>query len=257
MYSHAQRHANGRNEFGGMVGVSSYYGDLFHGYKLKDFHPSFTFYYQRNFNSFFQYRLGANYLGISGSDENSKNYQTRNLSFQSNIYEISNNIIFNFQPFGSVGWRDKSSTVYVLTGLNAFNFDPKASGSQQVSLQPYNNNSNGKYWRMQASVPLGIGFKIKGRDHRRSGANVFAFEMQWRKTFTDNLDDVSGSYNDYSAILQKSGTTVAQFSHAEVATGRAPFMTGMERGDSHLKDWYYFIGISLSLRMAGASCYNF
>lgn len=249
----AQKHYSGKSEMGLFLGVSSYYGDLFHGYKAKNFHPAASVYYQKNIRSYFSWRIAGSYMTISGTDQQNSGYTTRNLNFYSNIYEFSNNIIFNFQPFGT-SYNDGRSTLYVVSGLNAFMFDPRSYNNTDIRLQPLKTDATNRYFRVQPSIPLGIGYKIKGITRRGRGANVLGIEAVWRKTLTDNLDDLGGTYGDYNTILQKNGNVAAQYSHAEVAAGRAPFPSGMQRGDVHLKDWYYFVGFSFSFRLTPEIC---
>lgn len=249
----SQKYYNGKSELGLLLGVSSYYGDLFHGYKTAKYYPSAAVYFQRNYRHYFSWRIAGSYLSIGGTDKGNAYYAKRNLSFYSNIYELSNNVIFNFRPFGT-NINDERSTLYVVTGLNLFMFDPKDYNNRDIRLQPLKTDATLRYWRLQPCIPIGLGYKIKGLTRRGRGANVLGIEAVWRKTITDNLDDVSGTYTDYTKTLAERGTNSAQYSHAEVSAGRAPYPSGMQRGDLHLKDWYYFVGFSFSFRLTPEIC---
>lgn len=256
-FSAAQRYFSGHNELGWTAGVSNYHGDLSHGLNPKGFNPSGAMYYKYNISSFFAYRLQASYLKVNGTDENNPQYAKRNLSFQSDIWEWGNIFEFNFQPFGT-NYGDKPWTAYVFSGFNLFMFEPKDYDREDVSLRDLKTEAQKrKYSQIQPSIPIGFGIKTMAVPVKNRGVWIFGVEGYWRKTFTDYLDDVNFNYPDYQTMIDNQNITAAQYSHGEVETGALPFQQGTMRGDTHLKDWYYFLGITMSYRFTPGVCARF
>lgn len=252
-FAHAQKHFTGRNEFGLVGGISNYYGDLSQGQNLKHFHPSLGVFHKYNFSGYISNRIQVSYLKISGTDSGSESYAYRNLTFQSAIGELSEMIELNFHKFGT-NINDKFSTPYAFAGLSAFIFGPRRLENNDLKLRPLRTNGGKKYSYLQPAVTLGLGYKFMFTPRKNRGAWVVGIEGAWRKTFTDNLDDVSGQYPDYPDMVANQGAQAAQYSHAQTLNGNPPFAKGVMRGDPHLKDWYYFLGLSLSYRFTPYIC---
>src|SRR3954462_8896070 len=90
------------NEFGIMLGVSNYKGELSATmFNTHFIHPAGGIFYRHNINRRWAYRLMANYGYVSGDDSKSKvAYNVnRNLSFESSIIDASYFIEFNFRPY--------------------------------------------------------------------------------------------------------------------------------------------------------------
>ena len=251
----AQKFYSGYNEWGILAGVSSYYGDISHGFDTKHLHPSTGITYKYNANGYFSFRANASYLKISGTDDGHPIYDQRNLSFQTPIVELGGNLEFNFRKFGT-NMHDAKGTVYAFTGLNMFYFNPKRFENKDVNLRNARTQGD-RYSRIQPSIPLGIGYKRLVRQRRFKGAWVIGVEANWRKTFTDRLDDANDVYLDYTDKINTYGQGSAQWGHPEILKGAGPYAAGTTRGDSHLKDWYYFVGISLSYRITPFICSRF
>lgn len=256
-----QKYFAGKNEFGGLVGGSSYWGDLLHNYQLKRVHPSLGAFYKKNINNYFSYRFQIQYLKISADDNDSKNFQYRNLNFQSNIWEVGAMLEFNFHEFGP-NTRSRRSlidglqTPYVFTGINAFRFNPRTLDQGGIELQPLRTeNQSRRYWLIQPSIPLGVGYKRMVFSKKNRGSMIIGFEAGLRKTFTDYLDDVSNLYPNYTDLQNKRGNTSANQSHAQVQNGNAALNPKTVRGEKNLKDWYYFLGISISYRLTPMVCW--
>lgn len=252
-----QKYFSGRNELGWAAGMSNYHGDLSHGINMKGFNPSGAMYYKYNISSFFAWRLQASYLKIQGTDANDPNYSVRNLSFQSEIWEMGNIFEFNFQPFGT-NYGDRTWTPYFFSGFNMFLFEPRDLNNSDINLRTLRTEAQKrKYSRLQPSIPIGFGVRVMSVPVKHRGCWILGLEGCWRKTFTDYLDDVNDTYPDYKTMTDKQSQTSAQYSHGEVNAGSAPFQQGVMRGDTHLKDWYYFLGITLSYRFTPPVCARF
>jgi hypothetical protein len=255
----AQLSGPNRYEVGIFGGISNYIGDLAPDPLFKESHPAVGLVFKTNLNGYFSYTINATYGKISGNDSNSATLAHRGLKFESNIYELSGQLEFNFFKFGSSENQGVSRfTPYVFTGLSFFHFDPTADfKGATYHLQKYNTEGQGfapnapspyKLW--QFAVPIGAGFKINLS--KRFNMLVFA---GYRGTFTNYLDDVGGVYPDKSILVAhggKNGDLSAYFSDP-TNTGK----TGRERGNPDRYDWYLFTGISLLYIVPGPICPKF
>lgn len=254
----AQRYFSGRNEWGITAGLSNYYGELSSGSRLGTnmghFHLAYGGFYKYNFSSFFSLRNQITYLKISGNSANVTGRGFQNLTFQSEVYEFSPMIEFNFHPFGT-NLKDGLVTPYVVTGPSIFYFNPTRYENEDIHLRNLNTESRKHpYSLIQPSVPLGFGIKTMTPPQRGKGSVIAGIEIIWRKTFTDYLDDVSTEYGDFNAMKENQGLSSAENGQAQVLKGGNTLPAGTMRGDTHFKDWYYFIGFSLSYRFTPLIC---
>ncbi|MDA8930133.1 DUF6089 family protein [Bacteroidia bacterium] len=234
-------------EVGAMAGGSNYHGDLAYNIVPKETNVSGGAFFKYNFNEYWTVRPTLSYMKISGADSNFNEYRLRNLSFRNNIYEVSNVMEFNFQPFSNQAIHGRT-TAYALLGLGLFLHKPEAKlNDEWVSLQPLR-TENQKYKLMQISVPMGIGVK-----HAINPNFIVGFEAGWRKTFTDYLDDVSSTYADptdggatYRALVDRS--------YEVSETGQPLASQGDVRGDANLDDWFFQTAFSISYRFTPIKC---
>ena len=100
------------------------------------------------------------------------------------------------------------------------------------------------YKRLQPSVPMGVGIKMA-----LGKRGCLGFEWGMRKTFTDYIDDVSGSYADPTVLASTNGTASAALSDRSIDSDPITNNNiGRQRGNSQNKDWYSFLGITLSFK---------
>lgn len=195
---------------------------------------------------------------IAGSDAKSseKNAVDRNLSFESGLVEYSAGLQYHL-----LNIYDKRITPYVFASAALFQFNPYARGSsnQKILLQPLGTEGQGlaqypdkkKYNLTQLSIPFGGGLKFGVTDNIRVGA-----EFGLRKTFTDYIDDVSGTYADGATLLAVRGIRAYELSYrGDEVAGGSPFypVEGQVRGNPKTKDYYYFMGLNLSVRIGKGS----
>jgi hypothetical protein len=125
----------------------------------------------------------------------------RNLSFRNDIKELSFTGIFDLFENRQSFQKRPDYTPYGFLGLAAIYHNPRTlyNGSW-VALQPLQTELVKPYSSLQVVIPMGLGFRYK-LDKQWD----IAFEIGWRWTFTDYLDDVSGNYVDKGRILAKQG----------------------------------------------------
>ncbi|MBL4704393.1 MAG: hypothetical protein JKY54_07720 [Flavobacteriales bacterium] len=246
-------------EAGIFVGGSYYLGDLNPGkqfYKTK-FTPGLL--YRHNFKDHrWVMRLQFIYGRVEAYDEDSKIQSDidRNLDFQSSIIEFGPVFELNFLEYemGSktnFGNRNKKNgTACIFAGLTYFRMKPLGRrGDDLMELQPLGTegqgiesvNSKSRYKLNQISIPIGVGVKFN-----LSPRFAFSLEYGLRKTFTDYLDDVSGTYVAENILLDGNGPLTVEMANK---SGDADISTGQQRGNSAVKDWYVFSGLILTYRL--------
>lgn len=250
----SQKYFSGRYELGTSVGVSNYHGDLSHGRNLDHTSPSFAGFFKYNLSSYFSWKTQLHYLHVAGTDEGVTGYSNRNLTFQTDIWDFGTSMEFNFQAFGT-NVNDNYWTPYFYTGIHGFVFDPTRKENKDIRLRDLRTEGqNRKYSRLQPAIPIGFGIRTMMKPQKNRGVWIIGFEGCWRKTFTDYLDDVSGTYPDYRSTVDNRGLASAQYSHAQTLNGGLPVPAGTMRGDTHLNDWYYFVGFTASYRFTPLIC---
>jgi len=236
----------------GFIGGASYYlGDL----NTTHFNNSLPFggiVIRKNIDRRFSYKAELLYLNIAGDDRDDATDAiaiNRGLHFRSTVFELSGQIEFNFLPF-EAGNALYTWTPFVYTGLSFFHFNPQAENKDGlwVNLQELGTEGQGstsfpertKYPLAQLAIPLGGGLKIA----INPSFNVI-LEYGVRKTFTDYLDDVSTTYPEgvNSNVIDISNATYLM---SDPTKGH---FAGEQRGDPDKKDWYSFVGITLSFKL--------
>jgi hypothetical protein len=201
---------------------------------------------------------GFNFLSVAGDDKlTTETYrQNRNLNFKSNIYELSTRIEFGITSFkrtgvyslkSSLGRTNKRISYELIgfVGVGAFYHNPKGKDASGKYVSLYNMHTEGQglpggpkqYKRVGVAIPMGIALHVVLNKYWSVGA-----ELSYRKTFTDYIDDVSGSYYDNTAIANAYGTQAAAMadpSLGQIAGATSPNAdgTGAQRGDKN-KDSY-------------------
>lgn len=205
-----------------------------------------------------------NYLILSGNDAltNEPFRHNRNLNFKSNIFELSGRIEVGWQS-NKVGNRygikrtltrrmkSNSKALFLFVGIGGFYYNPKGYGpSGNVKLRPLHTEGQGlpggpkQYSNYSICIPLGIYYKTIIQKVWTAG-----IELAWRKTFTDYIDDVSGTYYDNASIAAAYGPVAAQM--ADPSLGNIPGATlpdgsglGAQRGDIQ-KDSYVTLELTV------------
>lgn len=245
----AQR--NNKWELGLKLGGSNYHGDLAREIVPEETNISAGIFGQYNFNKYWSMRSGFQYGRISGSDQNFKEYELRNLSFRSNLFEFSTDFTFNFLPFGNYVVTQRN-TPYVFLGAAVTYHNPKTYyNNKWYDLQPLRTEGQDKYSLIQFVVPFGGGYKHKiGRNW------TIAYELGWRKTFTDYLDDVSQQYPDLEEHSNSFGSISSNLSDRSIEiAGEYLSNPGANRGDDNLNDYYFFGVVCITYRFTPVICW--
>lgn len=258
-------------EFGLFLGASNYFGDLSHNtVVLTETHPSAALIGRMNINERWAVKGFVGYGKISGSDVNasSAEFRRRNLSFYSDVYEVSTHFEYNLIR-NSVRYSSKRKTIpYLFVGIGLFNFNPKTVfQGKEYELQPLGTEGQGttqyndkvKYSLTQFSFPMGFGLKKKVSKHFSIG-----FEFGARYTQTNYLDDVGGTYVDYLTVERSYGEVAGKLSDRSgelTADGIGLYRTGDKRSNKSINiyDIYMMGGITITYIFpnAGIRCPRF
>jgi len=183
-------------EFGILGGVSYYLGDINQTKQFYSPSPAIGVLYRHNFNPRYALRVQALYAGLKASDSDFKNgyQQSRNASFSRNLYELGTSVEFNFLTYDPVNIQN--FTPFVIAGVN-------------LTLPGIDNKP------FFVTLPIGAGLKF-------ALTKKLTLDVEWvfRKTFTDNLDNLKNTSDEISGIKQKT--------------------------NQNTKDWYSIAGVSLS-----------
>jgi hypothetical protein len=154
--------------------------------------------------------MGADSLSANPADGHDVFRYIRNASFRSDIFEATAVMQYDLIAETEINKvyykRPKKIIPYVNIGIGVFYHNPKAKvpeeyGGDWIALQQLGTEGQGRsnpltgqtygdlYSKLQICLPVGIGFR-----KRLSDRFDIAFEMMWRFTLTDYLDDVSKSY---------------------------------------------------------------
>lgn len=206
----------------------------------------------------------------SGTEGKDRFRRVRNLSFRNNIFELKADVVVNlFNNMGKPELRP-DFTPYAFLGIAVFTHNPQAEyNGEWHDLQPLSTEGQNvpgidkkSYGLVQVAVPAGIGFKYKlGKKWDLS------FEIGWRFTTTDYLDDVGSEYADPALLQQhrgnlavaladrsvegyQSGTTTATVEDLGLWNGSDVSgygQAGDQRGDlKGRNDWYIVTGFQLT-----------
>ena len=157
-------------EFGVLGGTGYYLGDM-NSTHFKNLRVAGGVTYRTNFDRRFSFKSSALYTNIYADDANSSDpiNVNRNLSFESDIIELSGQVEFNFLPY-ETGNALYSWSPFVFIGAAIYNHNPKseASDGQWYSLQELGTEgqtttsfpNRKKYALTQLSMPFGGGVKI-------------------------------------------------------------------------------------------------
>ncbi len=248
-------------EFGIGIGAAHYFGDLNTRAALNRPKISAGAFFRKQFGNYIGIKVAANYAQLGYSDTYSTNetQKRRNLSFNSNIWELSLSGDFNFFKFYP-GIEGYTYTPYVSLGVGVFSYDPYAYlAKQKYFLRPLGTEGQGSsfypdrkpYGSMAISFPISFGFKY----NINPSTNIF-IEAGYRFTNTDYLDDVSLTYTpDAFTALPNGQPSVAQLlADRSYETGLPIGIKGRQRGNSSQKDGYAIALVGISFNLSSYKC---
>ena len=247
-----------KGEFGITAGLAHYFGDLNTRASISRPKPAVGVFFRKQFGNYVGLRLSAHYAQVGYSDIYSSNdYQkTRNLSFNSNIWEVALQGDFNFFKFVPTD-PYYSFTPYITLGIGVFTYDPYAyTDGKKEFLRPLGSEGQligykGRkpYSTLAMCIPLGVGFK-----YNLSEKVNFSFELAHRFTTTDYLDDVSTTYAGINNFLPLSTAALLQDRSVEIDQDNPLGIEGRQRGWSKQRDQYIIAEIGITYNISTYRC---
>lgn len=249
-------------EFGVQLGTAHYFGDLNPNSRLNRPKIAAGIFYRKMVNEYVAVRLSANFaqLGYSDIYETKNEYrQRRNLSFNTNIWELMLQGDFNFFKFNPSNPNERF-TPYLTFGVGVFGYNPYAYlGDKKYYLQPLGTEGQGSaafpeikpYSTTAIAMPVGLGIKYSINEQFNIN-----FEVAHRFTTTDYIDDVSTTYAGAGAFPLAGGNrTPASFlQDRSYETGTIIGTQGFQRGFSRQKDQYIMAMIGITFNFSSYKC---
>ncbi len=250
-----------QGEVGIGVGVGHYVGDLNPNFAVNRPKLAAGVFFRKQLTNYVGIRLSGEYAMLGYSDVYSTNpvQVARNLSFNTNVWEISLSGDFNFFRF-QPGFEGFNFTPYVGLGIGVFSFDPYAFlGGEKYFLRTLGTEGQGSalYPDLQPYTPLAIciPFTLGAKYALNTRANVFG-ELTYRFTNTDYLDDVSGLYAPDAFPPLPDGTPSPGFllQDRSYETGSSIGIKGRQRGNSLQKDAFITLKVGISFSLSSYRC---
>jgi hypothetical protein len=250
-------------DFGISLGAAHYFGDLNPNAKLNRPKIAAGAFFRKQFGNYVALRINAHFAKLGYSDMYNKQNEfdlRRNLSFNTNIWEIALQGDFNFFKF-LPGDRRYRFTPYITFGVGTFSYDPYAYyQGKKVYLRPLGTEGQGSaaypkrkpYGTMAVCVPIGVGFKYNLTRDINLG-----FEIVYRFTTTDYIDDVSTTYAGAAAfpnLPDGSPSLAGLLQDRSYEIGPLIGIAGRQRGYSNQNDSYVMAEFTVSFNLTAYRC---
>lgn len=245
-------------EFGVQVGAAHYFGDLNPTARLNRPKIAMGVFFRKQMNEYVAIRIGGNFaqLGYSDVYETKNEFRRRrNLSFNTNIWELMVQGDFNFFRFNPTN-PNQRFTPYLTFGAGIAAFNPYAFlGNEKYFLQPLGTEGQGSatfrdrkpYSLTTLAFPVGLGVKFALTD--QINLNI---EVAHRFTTSDYIDDVSTTYAGIAAF--KPGSPASFLQDRSYETGTPIGIQGNQRGFSKQKDQYVMATVGITFSFSSYKC---
>lgn len=250
-------------EFGIGIGAAHYFGDLNTRARVNRPKPAASLFFRKNFGNYIAMRIQASFAQLGYSDiynTHNEMMRRRNLSFNTNVWELGVQGDFNFYRF-LPGNPDFRWTPYVTLGASIFNYDPYAYlGNEKHYLRQLGTEGQGDttfpdrkpYSSMALAIPFGVGVKYSINERINVG-----FEVLHRFTRTDYLDDVSKTFvgpDFFQPNPDGTPATAQLLSDRSYETGTLIGTKGRQRGVSTNKDQFATVVFFVSFNLQSYKC---
>ena len=237
------------------VGVAAYHGDLMQSdanmFKQANYSFSAGAAYAFTKKISARFDIGIHKLQAADSKNSGAQYKARNLSFKSNVFDVSLAAVYSILDL-----KKYKVTPYISAGVGVMFFNPYAKGASgnKQFLRELGTEGQGlaaypdrkMYKKSAVEFPLGLGATYPINDNIS-----LQFEINYRITGTDYLDDVSINGYPDKTFLDARNPVTAKFTWRgnEVGGETYPKNLALPRGNPKDKDGY----ITTQLKVA----YNF
>jgi opacity protein-like surface antigen len=246
-------------EVGIAIGGAHYFGDLNKGVGVKNPQLTYGVLVKKQFGPYVALRVAGHHakLGYADSMANPTKFpfqKTRNLDFQNKVWEVSVQGDFNFFKF-IPGDPEHRFTPYITLGVGIIKHNPYTFlDGVKEKLQPLGTEgqlATGNAYSDQAyCFPLGMGVKYNIANNLNLG-----FEVVYRYTNTDYLDDVSGTYapNDVLNTSGNGNLLSKAYRLQDRSIGQIK-TNGDQRGFSQQRDQYLLAQFTLTFSFSSYKC---
>lgn len=250
-------------EIGISFGAAHYFGDLNPDSHLNRPKPSVSVFFRKQYGNYVALRVAGHFAQLGYSDIYNTQNQfelQRNLSFNTNIFELAVQGDFNFFKYVP-GSESNRFTPYTTFGIGVFNYDPYAYyHGKKVFLRPLGTEGQGSalypqrkaYGNMAICFPLGVGIKYSLNPRMNLG-----FEVVYRFTSTDYIDDVSKTYApDAQPHFLPDGTPTLWYALQDRSyeTGTPIGIKDRQRGYQNQKDGYVLAELMFTFNITSYRC---
>lgn len=235
----AQKH----KEYGLGLGVATYSGDIIRRLDPGQIGLQGTLFGRRNFDNVWSLRYGIALAGINAADSVrplDAVAVARNAYFKGLLVEGHVLMEYHFLDYLAPHSTVRYSP-YGFFGIGYTFFTGKGQ-SYQGEIPP---DEEGDYSLSTPVIPFGIGVKYKLKDRL-----ILAVEFGFRPTLSDFLDKIEGNEN---SIPRFPPTNIPDPDDPTVY----PLPYGVNYGNKADKDWYYFLGVTLSYSFYNIECFNY
>ncbi|SMD42673.1 Outer membrane protein beta-barrel domain-containing protein [Aquiflexum balticum DSM 16537] len=219
-------------EFGGGLGIATYSGDIIRRLDPGQIGIQGTLFGRRNFDNVWTFRGGVSFARLNAADSVRPIDPVaafRDAGFNGSLFEISAVMEYHFLDYTHPQSQYRFSP-YGFLGLGFAGF--VGSGRK------FDNDPNPDGYTVGTPViPFGIGIKYK-----LSKKWILAAEFGARATFTDGLDKLYGEEPIISRFPDPNNSNT---------------LSGYNYGNYSDKDWYYFLGITISYSFSSVKCYAY
>lgn len=226
------------------IGFASYRGELKHNGSIQNEISNINLAFEARLLPKLSARVELARYSIRGHDKHAADSsfaRQRNLSFESNNYELTVQGVFFLKKYKGDYYKRWKVDPYLLAGIGTTFISPQAT----LQGQTYNlyelKTEDTNYSRFTLIIPVGVGLKW-----RVTPFINFITEINYRFTFSDYLDDVSGDfpaeYPDITPELLSNRKDEIEIVNEEAYTA---LTSGNPRGNSSKKDAYLFLNLKL------------
>jgi opacity protein-like surface antigen len=233
-------------EIGIAIGGSHYFGDLNKSVGLNNPQLTYGVLAKKQFGPYVALRVAGHYskLGYADSMVNPAKFpfqKTRNLDFQNKVWEVSVPE-YRFTPYITLGMGIIKHNPYTYLDGVKEKLQPLGTEGQLASGNAYSDQAY--------CFPLGMGIKYNIVNNVNLG-----FEVVYRYTNTDYLDDVSGTYapNDVLNTTGKGDVLSKAYRLQDRSLGQVK-TNGDQRGFSQQRDQYLLAQFTLTFSFSSYKC---
>lgn len=221
------------------TGTSTYLGELSNPGDYLDAKPTLTVGLQHKLIDRLSLRADVTWFQLRGNDAKADDgsRQRRNLSFQSNNFELGVSGVLSLYKSGRRFYQRPLINFYAFGGVGLCYFNPTTEyQGERITLRPLQTEGVA-YSRFTPVIPMGLGVRFK-----MGPMFNLSIEGGLRKTFTDYLDDVSTVHLGASAF---SDPLAAALSDRRAELGLTTVPAGTQRGNPGSEDAYFLLNAKL------------